>query len=41
MGDQLAIAETAGVGKELFLEIFGDPALDDDVVAIALVRRGI
>lgn len=41
MSDQLAIAETAGVGKELFLEVFGDPALDDDVVAIALEGRDI
>lgn len=36
MGDQFTLADPASVGEELFLEVFGDPALDDDVVAIAL-----
>jgi hypothetical protein len=36
LGDQFAFADTTGVCEELFLEVFGDPALDDNVVAIAL-----
>jgi hypothetical protein len=24
------------VGEELFLEVFGDPALDDDIIAVTL-----
>ena len=39
LGDQLALADPAGVREELFLEVFGDPALDDDVVAVALQKR--
>lgn len=39
LGDQFAFADTAGVSEELFLEVFGDPALDDDVVAVALERE--
>lgn len=26
------------MGEELFLKVFGDPSLDDDVVAVALVE---
>lgn len=40
-GDEFAIANAPGVGKELFLEVLGDPLLDDNVVAIALLYRGI
>lgn len=36
LGDELALAQTPGVFKELLLEVFGDPLLDNDVVAVTL-----
>lgn len=36
LGDELAFAQAPRVGEELFLEVFGDPLLDDDVVAVEL-----
>jgi hypothetical protein len=34
--DDFALAQASGVREEFFLEVFGDPALDDDVVGVAL-----
>lgn len=36
LSEDLAVADALGVGEELFLEVFGDPSLDDDVVAVTL-----
>lgn len=36
--DQSSIANTSGVCEELFLEVFGDPLFDYDVVAVELRR---
>jgi hypothetical protein len=34
--NDLALANSAGVGKEFFLEVLGNPFLDDDVVGVVL-----
>lgn len=41
LGDEFPIANAPGMGEELFLEVFGDPLLDNNVVAIALLHRAI
>lgn len=35
--EDFAFADTLGVAEEFFLEVLGDPALDDDVVAVPLI----
>lgn len=36
LGEDLALADPLGVTEEFFLEVLGDPSLDDYVVAIGL-----
>lgn len=36
LGEDFALADPLGVSEEFFLEILGDPSLDDYVVAISL-----
>lgn len=36
LGDEFTLAQSASVSKELFLEVFADPLLNDDVVAVEL-----
>lgn len=37
-GVELGRTYAAGVGEELVLEVFRDPTLDDDIVAVVLKR---
>lgn len=37
LSDQPAFAQPTGVCEQLFLEVFGDPLLDDNVVGVDLV----
>lgn len=39
MSEHFALAETSSVREELFLEVLGDPSLDDDIVAVALGKE--
>lgn len=39
LGEHFALAEASAVAEELFLEIFGNPSLDDDITAVALERK--